>query len=68
MGNPTLDPDIPRLYSLAEAAAVLGYGSKQGLHKRIQAGEIPCRYVGTTLVLRADLIDALAAQENPATE
>ncbi|MDG4798996.1 hypothetical protein [Micromonospora sp. WMMD980] len=65
MGNPTIDPDIPRLYSLAEAATRLGYSSKQGLHKRLAAGEIPCGRVGTTFVLRADLIDALAEQERP---
>ena len=66
MAEPVRDPHIPDLLSLQQAATRLGYNSKQGLLNRVHRGEIPCARVGTAVVFRAEVIEALAAAEVPA--
>lgn len=63
MADPVRDPQIPALYSLAQATARLGYNSKQSLLNRYRSGEVAGAEVGNAIVFRAALIDALAATE-----
>ena len=59
------DPDIPDLLSLGEAAAELGYNSKQGLLNRVARREVACIMVGNSYAFRAALIAELKAAERP---
>ncbi|MFD6565412.1 hypothetical protein [Micromonospora profundi] len=59
------DPNIPDLLSLREAAAELGYDSKQGLLNRVARGEVACVMVGGSYAFRATLIAELKAAERP---
>lgn len=61
--EPARDPEIPELLTLPEAAARLGYSSRQSLLTRYNRGEIPGLAVGRSIVFRADLIDQMAAAE-----
>lgn len=65
MAEPVRDPQIPDLLSLQQASTRLGYSSKQSLLNRYNRGEIPGYRVGTAVVFRAEVIEALAADELP---
>ncbi len=55
------DDRIPDLVSLAGAAAILGM-SKQAVHKRVRAGDLPGKKVDGTWVFRRSEVRKLAAK------
>ncbi|MEU7978268.1 hypothetical protein AB0B63_07020 [Micromonospora sp. NPDC049081] len=60
---PARDPQIPELLTLPEAAARLGYSSRQALLNRYNRGEVPGAEAGRSIIFRADLIDEMARAE-----
>lgn len=62
MGEPTRDPYIPELLSMAQAAERLQL-TKQGVHRRYVQGQLPGAQIGNAIVFRAQLIDAIAKAE-----
>lgn len=55
--GPVLDAGIPDLMSITEIAAHYAC-SRQAVHDAIKAGKLPARQVGTTWVVRRELIEA----------
>lgn len=56
------DKYIPDLISITEAAQILDM-SRQAVHKRIDAGQLPAAMVGSTIVLRRALVEQIALDE-----
>lgn len=62
MGEPTRDPYIPELLSMAQAAERLQL-TKQGVHRRYTLGQLPGAPAGNAIVFRAQLIEEIAKAE-----
>lgn len=56
------DTRIPDLISVTEAAEILNI-SRQAVHKRIDASQIPAAQVGQQIVLRRTLVESIAIEE-----
>lgn len=55
--GPVLDAGIPDLMSITEIAAHHGV-SRQAVHDAIKAGKLPARQVGTTWVVRREIVES----------
>lgn len=56
--GPVLDADIPPLMSITEVAAHHGV-SRQAVHDAIKAGKLPAVQVGTTWVMRREVVESV---------
>lgn len=56
------DTRIPDLISVTEAAEILNI-SRQAIHKRIDANQLPAAQVGQQVVLRRTLVESIAIEE-----